>query len=402
MKTKYYLFILIALCLFSCGGKNHQSNKLETISINGNIRQALNLSSFVDTIEFIPLETNNENLIGEVDRIIYRNGKYYLRTTHGMQNGKLSVFDNAGKYLWGLNKRGQGPGEYEELDDFSLTDSGNIVIPTYKRIITYDSIGHFLSENRMELFMTEFLNIGNNSFIIRHFAAYHYDNNLFSIMDNKGIIKGRLFKQSNIEAKKSAFLVDARSITTYKSMIYFIYPYCDTIYSIDNKENIKRLYYIDYGSKKIPDGLIDKKDDVFSWEKKLFIFDDYLHASAIGVTDNYIYIGSINKSFQALLSLYSKRNQHILTAHTLIDDMFLKGNKLTITARNMAHEIDGNDILWPLDPEYLINGYKHYMSYLSETGREEFRKKYPGLVKICTTLKEDDNPVILRIKVKDF
>ena len=402
MKTKYYLFILIALCLFSCGGKNHQSNKLETISINGNIRQALNLSSFVDTIEFIPLETNNENLIGEVDRIIYRNGKYYLRTTHGMQNGKLSVFDNAGKYLWGLNKRGQGPGEYEELDDFSLTDSGNIVIPTYKRIITYDSIGHFLSENRMELFMTEFLNIGNNSFIIRHFAAYHYDNNLFSIMDNKGIIKGRLFKQSNIEAKKSAFLVDARSITTYKSMIYFIYPYCDTIYSIDNKENIKRLYYIDYGSKKIPDGLIDKKDDVFSWEKKLFIFDDYLHASAIGVTDNYIYIGSINKSFQALLSLYSKRNQHILTAHTLIDDMFLKGNKLTITARNMAHEIDGNDILWPLDPEYLINGYKHYMSYLSEAGREEFRKKYPGLVKICTTLKEDDNPVILRIKVKDF
>jgi len=402
MKTKYYLFILIALCLFSCGGKNHQSNKLETISINGNIRQALNLSSFVDTIEFIPLETNNENLIGEVDRIIYRNGKYYLRTTHGMQNGKLSVFDNAGKYLWGLNKRGQGLGEYEELDDFSLTDSGNIVIPTYKRIITYDSIGHFLSENRMELFMTEFLNIGNNSFIIRHFAAYHYDNNLFSIMDNKGIIKGRLFKQSNIEAKKSAFLVDARSITTYKSMIYFMYPYCDTIYSIDNKENIKRLYYIDYGSKKIPDGLIDKKDDVFSWEKKLFIFDDYLHASAIGVTDNYIYIGSINKSFQALLSLYSKRNQHILTAHTLIDDMFLKGNKLTITARNMAHEIDGNDILWPLDPEYLINGYKHYMSYLSETGREEFQKKYPGLVKICTTLKEDDNPVILRIKVKDF
>ena len=29
-------------------------------------------------------------------------------------------------------------------------------------------------------------------------------------------------------------------------------------------------------------------------------------------------------------------------------------------------------------------------------------KKYPELVRICTTLKEDDNPVILRIKVKDF
>ncbi|MFA6769446.1 MAG: 6-bladed beta-propeller, partial [Parabacteroides sp.] len=96
MKTKYYLFILIALCLFSCGGKNHQSNKFETISINGNIRQALNLSSFVDTIEFIPLETNDENLIGDVERIIYRNGKYYIRTTQGMLHGKLSVFDKTG------------------------------------------------------------------------------------------------------------------------------------------------------------------------------------------------------------------------------------------------------------------------------------------------------------------
>jgi len=82
--------------------------------------------------------------------------------------------------------------------------------------------------------------------------------------------------------------------------------------------------------------------------------------------------------------------------------MFLKGNVIALKEKRLPHNMDGNDILWPLDPEYLINGYKHYMSYLSEAGREEFRKKYPELVKICTTLKEDDNPVILRIKVKDF
>ena len=402
MKKKYYILILIALGLFSCGGKKHQSNKLETISINGNIRQTLNFSSFVDTIEFIPLETNEENLIGKVNRIIYKNEKYYLRTTQGMMNGKLSVFNKAGKYLWGLNRIGNGLGEYLELRDFSIDNSGNIIAFTYPKIINYDSTGIFLSENKMDLFAFEFLKTNNDNFIVLHYGALHYDNNLFDIIDKQGNIKESIFKLSELESLKSNFLQDWRSLSSFKSSIYFMYPYCDTIYSIDNKENIKRLYYIDYGSKKIPDGLIDKKDDVFSWEKKLFRFDDYLHASAIGVTDNYIYVGSINKSFQALFSLYSKRDQHVLTAHTLIDDMFLKGNKLTITARNMPHEIDGNDILWPLDPEYLINGYKHYMSYLSEAGREEFRKKYPGLVKICTTLKEDDNPVILRIKVKDF
>jgi len=400
MKKKYYILILIALGLFSCGGKKHQSNKLETISINGNIRQTLNFSSFVDIIEFIPLETNNENLIGEVDRIIYRNGKYYLRTTHGMQNGKLSVFDKTGKYLWGLNKRGDGPGEYSDFEDFIITNNGDISILAYPKIINYDSTGTFLSENKLNLFLKEFMLFRNNDFIGPVFKAI--DNKLLSIIKNKGDKREFLFKRTRLEVKKSTFMDNYRSITSFKSTIFFMYPYSDTIYSINYKDKIKPLYYINYGNKKIPVGILNIQDDVLTWEKKIHKLEDYMLLSAIGVTENYIYIGSVNKSFQAFFTLYLKKDKHILTAHKLVDDMFLKGNEIMITAKNMPHEIDGNDILWPLDPEYLINGYKHYMSYLSETGREEFRKKHPELVKICTTLKEDDNPVILRIKVKDF
>jgi len=402
MKTKYYLFILIALCLFSCGGKNHQSNKLETISINGNIRQTLNFSSFVDTIEFIPLETNDENLIGKVNRIFYRNGKYYLRTTQGMMNGKLSVFNKTGKYLWGLNKKGQGPGEYTDFEDFSIADNGNIIIPTIKKIITYDSLGNFLSENRFEQYLFEFLNIGNDNYIVLDCNAVQHGNNLFSIIDSKGNIKKRIFKQSELESKRNGLIVTWRSLSLFKSNLYFMPPYCDTIYSMDNKKNIKRLYYIDYHNKNIPAKLFDENDDVVSLGNKLSKLEDYMRGTAIGYTDNYIYVGSANKLYQGFITLYSKMNKHTLTAHKIIDDMFLKGNVITVTEKNLPHNMDGNNILFPLDPEYLINGYKHYMSYLSETGREEFRKKYPELVKICTILKEDDNPVILRIKVKDF
>ena len=166
MKTKYYIFTLIALCLFSCGGKKHQSNKLETISINGNIRQTLNLSSFVDTIEFIPLETNDENLIGSIERILYWNEKYYIRTTQGRLHGKLSVFDKTGKYLWGLNRIGNGPGEYPELKEFAITENGNITATSYRKIINYDSTGVFLSENKTDFLGFEFVYIGNDNYIV--------------------------------------------------------------------------------------------------------------------------------------------------------------------------------------------------------------------------------------------
>ena len=393
---------MIALCLFSCGGKSHQSKKLETISINGNIRQTLNLSSFVDTIEFIPLETNDENLIGDVERIIYRNGKYYIRTTQGILHGKLSVFDKTGKYLWGLNKIGNGPGEYPELKEFAITENGNITATSYRKIINYDSTGVFLSESKTDFLGFELIYTGNNNYFFLDDQAIHHGNRLFYIMNNQGIIKKRLFEMSKLEANKGSMIIDWRKLSLYKSTLYFMYPYGDTIYSIDNKDSIKRLYSIDFGDKRIPADLFDENEDELTLEKRASKLKDYMHATAFSYTDKYIYIGSYNKVYQGFFTLYSKMNKHTLTAHKLIDDMFLKGNVITISIKNLPRNTESNDILFPLDPEYLINGYKHYMSYLSDAGREEFRKKYPELVRICTTLKEDDNPVILRIKVKDF
>jgi len=307
MKTKYYLFILIALCLFSCGGKNHQSNKLETISINGNIRQALNLSSFVDTIEFIPLETNEENLIGIINRIVYKDGKYYIRSTQSMLHGKLSVFDDAGKYLWGLNKIGNGPGEYPELKDFAIVENGNIIVLSYRKIIKYDSSGVFLSENKMDFLGFEFVYMKDNNFTILNYEANLNNNRQLSVIDEKGNIKRQFFKESNLESKKSRFMVEWRSLFPFKSNIYFMYPYCDTLYVIEKNKYIKRLYYVNYGNNKIPANLLKANDDLYSWDKKLLNLGDYMHTTAIGYTDNYIYISSVNKAYQGFFTLYSKK-----------------------------------------------------------------------------------------------
>ena len=82
--------------------------------------------------------------------------------------------------------------------------------------------------------------------------------------------------------------------------------------------------------------------------------------------------------------------------------MFFKGFIFLLTSKTEVHNSDNGDILWEVEPSYLIEGYRKYMSNLSEPRRAEFKSKYPDLVKMCTTLKEDDNPVLLRIKVKEF
>lgn len=116
-----YLFIIILIgFISSCSTKRDkpiQEGNLETIRFDENQVRELPFSFFVDTIELIPLETTEENLIGEITRAIFNGGKYYIRSTHGMQDEKLFVFDKTGKFLQQISRRGGGPDEYIEMDD---------------------------------------------------------------------------------------------------------------------------------------------------------------------------------------------------------------------------------------------------------------------------------------------
>ena len=95
-------------------------------------------------------------------------------------------------------------------------------------------------------------------------------------MNNQGIIKKRLFEMSKLEANKSSMIIDWRKLSLYKSTLYFMYPYGDTIYSIDNKDSIKRLYSIDFGDKRIPADLFDENEDELTLEKRASKLKDYM------------------------------------------------------------------------------------------------------------------------------
>jgi|GEM_PF-6993734 len=95
------LFIILSFSLLSCQhkGDSTKNSTIETIPVFSNYTAELPFSAFVDTIELIPLETTEDNLIGEITRVIFNNGKYYIRSTNGMQNPKLFVFNENGKYI---------------------------------------------------------------------------------------------------------------------------------------------------------------------------------------------------------------------------------------------------------------------------------------------------------------
>ena len=126
------LFIILSFSLLSCQhkGDSTKNSTIETIPVFSNYTAELPFSAFVDTIELIPLETTEDNLIGEITRVIFNDGKYYIRSTNGMQNPKLFVFNENGKYIQKISKQGVGPGEYLDFEDFTIANDDHIVLDT--------------------------------------------------------------------------------------------------------------------------------------------------------------------------------------------------------------------------------------------------------------------------------
>jgi hypothetical protein len=91
------------------------------------------LSEIIDTVIYIPLETNKECLIGRIDKIIQHNNVFYIcdRITN-----TLFLFDKNGKFKSKYNKIGRGPYEYLSLEDIDvdldgfcyLLDNGKIIV----------------------------------------------------------------------------------------------------------------------------------------------------------------------------------------------------------------------------------------------------------------------------------
>lgn len=400
---KFGICICTSLLLLACGEEKSEKNstRISTIHFKGDLHSRLFMSSFVDTIEFIPLETTDENLIGEITRVVYRDGKYYMRTTRGMRDPKMQVFDAKGTSSYLIGKRGGGPEGYVDFDDFILDENSNVYIVGYHENLMYSSKGDFLYKNKTEESIKECYRRNDGDLLIYNMNVLEKDCLLLSIVDINGKLKKRFFKRSKKEINCSDFRIGWRSFAPYDSICYFIYPCCDTIFSINN-EDVSPVYLVDYGKKKLPLYLLDEEDGLVVQDKKLSKVDDYVKMSAVGVADDYLYVGSIDKSYNAFLTLYSKKSQHVLTGHQLVDDMFLIGNVIPITAKQIPHNMVGNDILFEVEPKYLIDGYANYMSKVSASEKKEFEENYPQLAQMCANLKEDDNPVLMRIKVKDF
>ena len=123
------LFPFVLLCMVAC---QSQSSKIDDNPILIDWDKTSICDFDVENVEYIPLETTDNSLLGSVGKVLFRNNCFYVLDK---MSGGVYVFDRMGKFLSSIVKPGEGPDEYIELMDMDVDREGNVYIADNARMV---------------------------------------------------------------------------------------------------------------------------------------------------------------------------------------------------------------------------------------------------------------------------
>lgn len=253
---KYILILnIILLFLWGCSDKNTEKNNVDNnqilhFDVTSWEKEKTIPLKILDDIDFIPLETNDECLIGEIIKIVIENDLIYIQDRG--YNQSILIFKLSGEYVNQIGSRGKGPGEFLEISDF-VVDHNNLELLVLdmrqKKVIKYNlHNGDFKNEIKIDFSAINFVKLSNNKLCFYSNLPHHIKGLDYSIT-----ILDENYKLSNNYLPKDiydTFLNYPHSL--YKSeSVYFASYFKDTVYKITENGVIPSISF-NFGENKIP------------------------------------------------------------------------------------------------------------------------------------------------------
>lgn len=398
-KVIHVAYILFFLVLLPGCTKNTESQVDRILSLNPKeAESSLPLSTFVDSIAYIALETSDESMMVRVSDIIIRDTFIYAVD---IEQKIVFIFDKKGKFITKLDRRGEGPDEYMWMQHVMVDEEETaITVFDYRgansRTINYDV--HTLEPiDKNPLFLP------NGSAVrkekekdIYYFAAQQQENTINDEITNADIIavgenntQKALFKK-NIETGGRFFGPFAESFTTNEDGdIIASLMYSNTFFRLSDMEAYPVLK-VDFGEHNM-DSAVGLKSTLDQM--------DYLYGEESAEGMAYFPVLNTYNADMLAFTYYYKENSktHV---HHYID---LKSGNRKFHVRDIVNDLTG----FP-DKVYICS-FSHNIRhevyqdgclvdvFLPAGQLKEKTAEIPGIGKVD----REDNPIIVMMKIRE-
>lgn len=245
-------------------GIERDSGAVINIDLNeGMDNDCLEMTDLIDTVVFIPLETNEESLIGRMEQVFVTEGYVYVQTGFG-KGSELFVFDIEGNFVNKI-RQGQGPGEVYRIYDVAYDRyKKQIVLYDHPYLAIYDEKGDFVERKRLPFGFFSF-EVTEKGYVFKTDGDHRTNGHMGELSKQSLLVTDKDFKvqYAALPHLYSSFFGTQTYLHDNGETLMLTECMNDTVYEIvDNK--LKPRYRLDYSDHKITANLEREPNAVLS------------------------------------------------------------------------------------------------------------------------------------------
>ena len=347
------------------------------------------LDTIFSSYKLIPLETSEEFLIGNIDRIIKCPGCYCIQDR---ENANVFIFEENGKFRCKLGNKGHARNEHLDAWSIAYDEKNEQIVMldlTGRRLLSYDLMGN-LKKVASLFFLYHDMAILGDDILCLTGSAYNRFSDIIDLSrlvlaDKMGKPIRRGFPITEMIRDRFTY---GDKMTQYKDKAYFTDLIADTVWEVSGKEMAPILNMTVNGSQRFSK---DEKENITSKSYKIHTAK-MPFAMSINVSPKYIAlpVAIPRAGGQIALMLISRKSNRqkivgISTNQTRLDSY------LPITGPDGF--ADDSTLIHTFSPNFLQMGASNtpIKDHLSKEERELLKKLNPN-----------DNPVLLLERLIDF
>lgn len=393
-KIKLPFFTLSAIIFFSC--KNGNSfDGYETlkggevlIKIEDVPFEKLPYADSIMTVEkVVVLESGKDNFIGTFDKISIIDDIIYIMDKSITYS--IFAFDLNGKFMWKIAALGEGPEEYIELRDFTVSsDSETLDLLDYggRKIMKFNKkTGEIL--DKIKLVRSDYILVLekiNNLYLALHGNECGSLNDCFNFT----------FLNENLDVEHKANPInrylkgyDYSGINLFsrdRENIYFTEIFNDTIYKVNTDEKkLMAAFIIDFGEIKVPNDFLYSKRNTSLMEVMRYVLENQAAYDIYDfyISDDFLFLRYGTPNLQNVI-VDLKNNKSFSYRQALIGDSFLHG-EIKATYNNSFIKVLSSEMIG----KFLKEGYYGKDSLV-------FRERNPEFFEIIKDMDSSHNGIL--------
>lgn len=242
----HVLLVMAFSVMTSLMGCHNKEQKKNVEAVLGYEDNAQIYPSIVQGYDILPLELTDGSALSGIKKVVRVDASYIVFDNY---NGLIVRYDKNGKYLNRIGLKGRASSEYLRVDTFVIDEDGNVLMldGSQDKILTYRPDGKFVSvtlfPKRSLGFINDAVSLGDGRILVNN-CIYNNFNEIYrilSINDKKvASLIGFPMTSENI-----AEPTGKRPVGGYDRII-LLKPFDDTIYTLDDKNKVLPLLYVEH------------------------------------------------------------------------------------------------------------------------------------------------------------